>query len=86
MVDVHQLEQLRSLGKLEQVAACCYHMDFFNNVGLSAHYKLYDSSSGVSNLRDLVYAAIGAVIRQHRILTAIVVNEDASSPHFASLP
>ncbi|PWY83844.1 hypothetical protein BO94DRAFT_599288 [Aspergillus sclerotioniger CBS 115572] len=86
MMDVHQLEQLRPLGKLEQVAACCHHIDFFNNVGLSAHYKFSDSSPGVSNLRGLVYATIGAVVRQHRILAAIIVDEDAPSPHFASLP
>ncbi|PYI03573.1 hypothetical protein BO78DRAFT_451642 [Aspergillus sclerotiicarbonarius CBS 121057] len=86
MADIHRLETLRPLGKLEQAAAYCHHVGFFKNVGLSAHYKLTELSPAVSNLRGLIYAAIRAVVREHRILVAIPVNEGAASPHFASLP
>lgn len=87
MADIQQFKKLRPLGKLEQVSASCHHLGFFNNVGLSAHYKLSRSSSpAVSDLRRLIYAAAGDVIRKHRILFAIPVNEDTTDTHFASLP
>lgn len=76
-----------SAGTLEQVSASCHHLGFFNNVGLSAHYKLSESSSPpISDLRRLIYAAAGDVIRKHRILFAIPVNEDTPNTYFASLP
>ncbi|RHZ63002.1 hypothetical protein CDV55_104709 [Aspergillus turcosus] len=87
MADVHQLEKLRSLGKLEQVSASCHHLGFFNNVGVSVQYKRSESSSpAITDLRGLIYAAAGDVIRKHRILFAIPVNEGAPDPYFASLP
>ncbi|KKK24687.1 hypothetical protein ARAM_003775 [Aspergillus rambellii] len=64
-------------------------MGLFNNVGLSAHYRLTGSDSklrSISNLRDLIFAATGDVIRKHRILSAIPVNEGAPDTYFASLP
>ncbi|KAG2014883.1 hypothetical protein GB937_006341 [Aspergillus fischeri] len=74
-------------GKLEQVSASCHHLEFFNNVGLSAHYKLSESSSpAVTDLRGLIYAAAGDLVRKHRILFAIPVNEGTPNPHFACLP
>jgi hypothetical protein len=74
-------------GKLEQVSASCHHLGFFSNVGLSAHYKLSESSSpAVTDLRGLVYAAAGDLVRKHRILFAIPVNEGTPNPHFACLP
>lgn len=76
-----------SKGKLEQVSAACHHLGFFNNAGLSAHYKLSESSSpAVADLRGLVYAAAGDLLRKHRILFAIPVNEGTPNPHFACLP
>ncbi|KAL7795067.1 alcohol acetyltransferase domain-containing protein [Trichoderma ceciliae] len=87
MADIQQLKKLRPLGKLEQVSASCHHLGFFNNVGLSARYKLSRSSPPASSdLRSLVYAAAGDVISKHRILFAIPVNEDAPNTYFASLP
>ncbi|CAM1509770.1 Fc.00g001050.m01.CDS01 [Cosmosporella sp. VM-42] len=87
MVEIQKLERLRPLGKLEQVSASCHHLEFFNNVGLSAHYKLSSSSSQTtSDLRRLIYSAARDVIRKHRILFAIPVNEDTSNTHFACLP
>ncbi|RHZ54873.1 putative alcochol-O-acetyl transferase crmB [Aspergillus thermomutatus] len=87
MADIHELDKLRPLGKLEQVSASCHHLGFFNNVGLSAHYRLSRSSSpAVSDLRGLIHAAAGDLVRQHPILFAIPVNEGTPNPHFASLP
>ncbi|KEY83270.1 hypothetical protein BA78_2665 [Aspergillus fumigatus] len=77
----------RALRKLEQVSAACHHLGFFNNAGLSAHYKLSESSSpAATDLRGLVYAAAGDLLRKHRILFAIPVNEGTPNPHFACLP
>lgn len=74
-------------GKLEQVSASCHHLGFFNNVGLSAHYNISESASpAVTDLRGLVYAAVGDLLRKHRILFVIPVNEGTPNPHFASLP
>ncbi|RLL97943.1 hypothetical protein CFD26_105021 [Aspergillus turcosus] len=87
MADVHQLEKLRSLGKLEQVSASCHHLGFFNNVGVSVQYKRSESSSpAVTDLRGLIQAAAGYVVRKRRILFAIPVNEGAPDLYFASLP
>ncbi|RFU77964.1 alcohol acetyltransferase [Trichoderma arundinaceum] len=87
MAGVRLLRKLRPLGKLEQVSASCHHLGFFNNVGLSAHYELLSSSSlAVSDLRNLVYAAVGDVVSRHRILFAIPVDEDTPNTYFASLP
>ncbi|KAK7418708.1 Alcohol acetyltransferase [Neonectria punicea] len=86
MADVQQLATLRPLGKLEQVSAACHHLEFFNNVGLTAHYKLSGSSSPGVDLRRVIFAAAGDVIRKHRILSAIPVNEDKPDSYFASLP
>lgn len=64
-------------------------MGFFNNVGLTAHYKLSECSSpslAVSDFRRLIFAAAGDVIRKHRILFAIPVNEETSDTYFSSLP
>ncbi|KAL4778523.1 hypothetical protein BJX76DRAFT_366222 [Aspergillus varians] len=83
----HGLEILRPLGKLEQIASSCHHIGFFNNVGLSAWYNLADSASPpVFDLRSLIYTAVRDVVRKHRILSAIPVNEDTPNPHFAALP
>ncbi|CAI6101130.1 unnamed protein product [Clonostachys chloroleuca] len=84
MAGIQQLEKLRPLGKLEQVSAACHHLGFFNNVGLSAHYKL-SSSSDAADLRQLVFASAGEVVRKHPILSAIPVNEDASDAYFSPL-
>ncbi|CAH0051385.1 unnamed protein product [Clonostachys solani] len=84
MAGIQQFEKLRPLGKLEQVSAACHHLGFFNNVGLSAHYKL-SSSSDAADLRQLVFASVGDVIRKHRILSAIPMNEDASDTYFSPL-
>ena len=76
-----------TIGKLEQVSASCHHLGFFNNVCLSADYKLSESSPRVVfDLRRLVFAAAGDVIRKHRILFAIPVNEDTPDAYFACLP
>ncbi|KAF3354294.1 hypothetical protein VdG1_07759 [Verticillium dahliae VDG1] len=82
------LAKLRPLGKLEQVSAACHHLGYFNNVGLSAHYKLsgsYDAAAAF-DLRRVIFAAMRDVIRKNRILFAIPVNEDAVDTYFASLP
>ncbi|KAF7556992.1 hypothetical protein G7Z17_g990 [Cylindrodendrum hubeiense] len=87
MAHIEQLKKLRPLGKLEQVSTSCHHLGFFNNVGLSAHYKLSSSSSpAVPDLRQLIYAATGDLVRKHRILFAIPVNEDTTNTYFAALP
>ncbi|KAL6827951.1 alcohol acetyltransferase [Trichoderma camerunense] len=87
MSSMKQLKKLRPLGKLEQVSACCHHLGYFNNVGLSAHYRLPRSSSfAVSDLRKLVYAAAGDVISKHPVLFAIPANEDTPNAYFVSLP
>ncbi|KAH0528982.1 hypothetical protein TsFJ059_003789 [Trichoderma semiorbis] len=87
MSSMKQLKKLRPLGKLEQVSACCHHLGYFNNVGLSAHYRLPRSSSfAVSDLRKLVYAAAGDVISKHPVLFAIPANEDIPNAYFVSLP
>ncbi|KAF7165601.1 hypothetical protein CNMCM6106_001682 [Aspergillus hiratsukae] len=87
MTDIHQLEKLRPLGTLEQVSASCHHLGFFSNVGLSAQYKRSESPSpAVTDLRGLIHAAAGDVVRKHRIFFAIPVNEGAPNPYFACLP
>ncbi|KAF2001387.1 hypothetical protein P154DRAFT_521774 [Amniculicola lignicola CBS 123094] len=85
MVDPKNLEQLRLLGKLEQVSAVCHHLGFYQNVGLSAHYTLSGSSS-VTISRHLIFAALSKVIRKHSILSAIPIDEDTLAPYFARLP
>ncbi|CAH0016863.1 unnamed protein product [Clonostachys rhizophaga] len=84
MADVHALPKLRPLGKLEQVSATCHHLGFYNNVGVSSHYKL--SGGSVASLRDLIYRALASVVRDHRILSAIPVDEGTPQSYFASLP
>ncbi|KAI9151855.1 putative alcohol acetyltransferase crmB [Paramyrothecium foliicola] len=87
MVGIQQLKLLRPLGKLEQVSASCHHLGFFNNVGVSVQYKLASSSiPAASSLRRVIFAAAGDVIRMHRILAAIPVNEDTPETYFAALP
>ncbi|KAK2825764.1 hypothetical protein FQN49_007386 [Arthroderma sp. PD_2] len=88
MANVEQLKKLRPLGQLEKISATCHHLEYFNNVGLTVQYKLSSSSSSftVSDLRRLIYAAAGDVIRKHRILFAIPVNEDSPDCYFVSLP
>ncbi|EHK24061.1 uncharacterized protein TRIVIDRAFT_190921 [Trichoderma virens Gv29-8] len=87
MTNIEQLKSLRALGKLEQVSASCHHLGFFNNVGLSAHYKLPTASSvAVSDIPNLVYTAAAAVISKHRILFAVPVDEATPNAYFASLP
>jgi hypothetical protein len=69
------------------VSAACHHLGFFNNVGLSVHYKLSQLSPPITfDIRDLIYLAVGNVVKKHRILSAIPVNEDTPDAHFASLP
>ncbi|KAL7952038.1 alcohol acetyltransferase domain-containing protein [Trichoderma barbatum] len=87
MANVQQLKRLRALGKLEQVSASCHHLGFFNNVSLSAHYKLPRASSlAASNFCNLIYAAAGDVISKHRILFAIPIDEETPNAYFATLP
>jgi Alcohol acetyltransferase len=52
---------------------------------VSAHYKLSERSS-VSDLQHLKYAALADVIRKHRILSAIPVDEGSPDAYFAQLP
>ncbi|KAF1945055.1 hypothetical protein EJ02DRAFT_509756 [Clathrospora elynae] len=85
VVDIRRLEKLRPIGRLESVSAACHHLDFFNNVGLSAHYKLWNPSS-VLDLQDLVYDSVADVVHRHPVLCAIVVDEDTPDPYFARLP
>ncbi|KAL6820232.1 alcohol acetyltransferase [Trichoderma sp. SZMC 28015] len=87
MPGIQQLKKLRPLGKLEQVSATCHHLGYFNNVGLSAHYRPPKSSSlAAFDLRKLVYAAVGDVISKHPVLFAIPANEDTPNAYFVSLP
>ncbi|KAL2820263.1 hypothetical protein BDW59DRAFT_174590 [Aspergillus cavernicola] len=85
MASVHELEKLQPLGRLEHVSASCHHLGFFN-VGVSAHYKLSESSFPAPfYLRRLIFAAAGDVIRRHRILSAIPVGKDSPDTLFTSL-
>lgn len=69
------------------MSAACHHLGFFNNVGLSVHYKLSQRPPLIAfDIRDLIYSAVGNVVKKHRILSAIPVNEHAPSAHFVSLP
>lgn len=70
-------------GKLESISAACHHLGFFNNVAVSAHYKL--SVANVSNLQQIMYHAVADVVHRHPILSAIPVNEDTSNPYFGRL-
>lgn len=70
-------------GKLESISAACHHLSFFNNVAVSAHYRL--SAETVSNLQQIMYHAVADVVRRHPILSAIPVNEDTANPYFGRL-
>ncbi|KAF2852398.1 hypothetical protein T440DRAFT_447105 [Plenodomus tracheiphilus IPT5] len=85
MNNLHQLQKLRPLGRSEQLSAVSHELGFFQNVGMSAHYYLSNSSAGVE-LRRIIYAALEHVIRKHNILSAIPINEDSPDPYFARLP
>ncbi|EHK44332.1 hypothetical protein TRIATDRAFT_293585 [Trichoderma atroviride IMI 206040] len=86
MASIRQLEKLRPLGKLEQVSATCHHLGFFNNVGLSVHYRLSQLFPPITfDLCDLIHLAVGKVVQKYRILSAIPINEDTPDAHFASL-
>ncbi|UKZ67702.1 uncharacterized protein TrAtP1_008860 [Trichoderma atroviride] len=86
MASIQQLEKLRPLGKLEQVSATCHHLGFFNNVGLSVHYRLSRLFPPIAfDLCDLIHLAVGNVVQKYRILSAIPINEDTPDAHFASL-
>ncbi|OAL45141.1 hypothetical protein IQ07DRAFT_684112 [Pyrenochaeta sp. DS3sAY3a] len=85
MGHLQNLEKLRPLGKLEQVSAACHHLGFYNNVGLSARYKL-SGETPTSNLKGSIYSALASVIKSHPILSAVPVDEDSANPYFASLP
>ncbi|KAF2261892.1 hypothetical protein CC78DRAFT_561551 [Lojkania enalia] len=84
-MDIHQLEKVRPLGKLESISSVCHHLGFYNNVGLSAHYKL-SQPVHVSEIHHLIYTAVTDVIRKHPILSAIPVDEHTPEPYFARLP
>ena len=83
----HILTKPRYAGKLEQVSAVCHHLGFFNNVGLTAYYKLPQQSQLLFiGLRHIIQQAVASVIRQHPILFALPVNEYSPSSYFALLP
>lgn len=70
---------------MEQFSSARHHLRFYNNVGISAHYKLSTASSP-SNMHDIVVRALGEVIKTHPVLSAIPIDEDTPNPYFARLP
>lgn len=75
------------IGKLESISAVCHHLGFFNNVGISAHYKLSDlrALELEQDIHQIVYGAVAGVVQKHAILSAIPVDEDTPNPYFARL-
>jgi Alcohol acetyltransferase len=64
-------------------------LGFFKNVGLSADYKISESSSPTVSDSDLccfIYAAVADVLRKNRILFAVPVHEETPESYFGSLP
>lgn len=68
---------------MEQFSSARHHLGFYNNVGLSAAYTCLTLRS--ADLKASIFSALAIVIERHPILSAIVVDEDSSEPHFARL-
>ncbi|RDI81606.1 hypothetical protein Vi05172_g8496 [Venturia inaequalis] len=86
-MNIHALEILRPLGKLEQFSSARHHLGFYNNVGVSAHYTAPQKQKACdSSIRNHVFRAVAIVIQEHAILSAIPIDEDTPSPYFARLP
>ncbi|KAI4676252.1 hypothetical protein J4E81_011132 [Alternaria sp. BMP 2799] len=79
-----QLPMLRPLGKSEQLSAVSHALGFFKNVGMSAHYKLSNSTES-PDLQRVVYAALADVVGKHAIISAIPVDEASPEAYFARL-
>ncbi|KAF2846134.1 hypothetical protein T440DRAFT_502005 [Plenodomus tracheiphilus IPT5] len=83
-MDVRQLAKLRPLGKLETVSSVCHHLSYYNNVGLSALYKI-SSPSAKYDLDHIIYVVLERVVNEHSILSAIPVDENTPKPYLARL-
>lgn len=77
------LSKLRKCGKLETFSTARHSLGFYNNVGFTATYTLPDNELSV-NLK-IIYRALGQLIDQHPILSAIPLDEDTKTPYFARL-
>jgi hypothetical protein len=73
----------RCPGYLEQFSSARHALGFYRNVAVSA---LYSALVPSIFLQKVIYSALGAVIRQHSILSTIVIDEDTTAPYFARLP
>lgn len=70
---------------MEQFSSARHHLGFYNNVGISVHYKML-TTSRLMNFHTGIFLAVAEVIQKHPILSAIPVDEDTASPYFARLP
>lgn len=70
-------------GKLETFSTARHNLGFYNNVGFTATYTLPNNELPI-NLK-IVHRALGQVIIQHPILSAIPLDEDTEAPYFARL-
>lgn len=71
---------------MEQFSSARHHLGFYNNVGISAQYKLQlPRPLDSRDVHDLVFGAVTNVIQKHPILSAIPIDEDTPNPYFARL-
>jgi hypothetical protein len=70
---------------MEQFSSARHHLGFYNNVGLTAQYKISTASVAL-DVRNTVYRAVADVIQKHPILSTIPIDEDTPNPYFARLP
>ncbi|KAF1847655.1 uncharacterized protein K460DRAFT_276437 [Cucurbitaria berberidis CBS 394.84] len=86
MVDVTNLEKLRTCGRLETYSTARHHLGIYKNVGLTATYT--SSAATLTSLETLVFGALRGVLAKHAILGAIPLNEEKSYPdvYFARIP
>lgn len=71
------------LGKLESLSTARHNLGFYNNVAFTATYTLPHNELPF-NLK-ILYLALGQVIAEHPILSAIPLNEGTATPYFARL-
>lgn len=77
-------DKLNRSGRLEQCSTARHHLKFYFNVAVAASYTLPEMFS--LPVKDYIYRACEAVIKQHPTVSAIPVGEDTQEPYFVRLP
>ncbi|KIW93508.1 uncharacterized protein Z519_06113 [Cladophialophora bantiana CBS 173.52] len=81
---MEHFEKLRAVGRLERYSTARHDLKFYLGPAVTASYRLPKGHS--QPLKDCIYKALGDVIAQHPILSAIPVDESTQNPYFVRLP